>query len=162
MENLSEDDPLWYSWAWFSYGVSYFSTGELVETNKAFVKALDYGKRSGNIYLTATIVVRLAESEQQLGHYKSAYERCTDLFTFMKEKGYSQITKAEWSFAALYFILGVTHFTWADNEKAYENIKIAYDLCKSGKDIHLRIFILMFYSFLLKLHGDSEADKTVN
>ncbi len=67
MENLSEDDPLWFSWAWFSYGVSYFSIGELLEGSKAFDNALEYGKKSGNIYLISTIVIRMAENEQQLG-----------------------------------------------------------------------------------------------
>ena len=162
MENLSEDDPFWFSWAWFSYGISYFSTGELAESNKAFIKALEYGKKSGNIYLTSTIVIRLAESEQQLGHYKSAYKRCTDLLALMNERGYSQLSKAEWTYAALYFIMGISHFTWADMDRAYENIKIAYGLCKSGKDIYLNIFILMFYSFLLKMREDIGADEKVD
>ncbi|MBK6963044.1 MAG: hypothetical protein IPH20_03690 [Bacteroidales bacterium] len=74
MENLSEDNPLWFSWAWFSYGVSYFTVGELNEGSKAFNKALEYGKKSGNIYLISAIVIRMAENEQQLGHYRSAYK----------------------------------------------------------------------------------------
>ncbi len=162
MENLSEDDPFWFSWAWFSYGIAYFSNGELVESNKAYIKALQYGRRSGNIYLTSTIVIRLAESEQQLGHYKSAYNRCTDLLALMNERGYSELSKAEWTYAALYFIMGVSHFTWADMDRAYENVKIAYSLSKSGKDIYLNIFILMFYSFLLKMRGDIEADEKID
>lgn len=162
MENLTEDDSLWFSWAWFSYGVAFFSMGDLPQSNEAYEKALEYGKKSGNIYLISTIVIRLAESEQQLGHYKSAYKRCHDLLRFLKEKGYSQITKAEWTFASLYFVLGVTEFTWVEMDKAYENVKIAYRLSKSGKDIYLKIFILMFYSVLLKLFGDSEADDRIN
>ena len=50
-KTFSEDDPFWFSWAWFSYGVAYFSNGELLESSKAFNNAFEYGKKSGNIYL---------------------------------------------------------------------------------------------------------------
>jgi LuxR family transcriptional regulator, maltose regulon positive regulatory protein len=161
MENLTDDDPLWFSWSWFSYGIAYLSNGELVD-NEAFEKALMYGKKSGNIYLITTIVIRLAENEQQLGHYKSAYTKCSNLLALLKDKGYSEISKTEWTFAALYFNIGITHFMWAEMDEAYENIKIAYNLCKSGKDIYLKIFILMFYTFMLLNRGEKEAVERIN
>lgn len=162
MENLSEDDPLWFSWAWFSYGVAHFSIGDLHESNKAYIKALAYGKKSNNIYLITTIVIRLAEIEQQLGHYKSAYKRCTNLLKYLNDRGYSHLTKADWTYAALYFVMAVSQFTWAEMDKALESVKIAYNLCKGGKDIYLKIFILLFYSFLLNLYGDTESEKKIN
>jgi LuxR family transcriptional regulator, maltose regulon positive regulatory protein len=162
MENLSEDDPLWFSWAWFSYGVSYFSIGELPEGSKAFDNALEYGKKSGNIYLISAIVIRMAENEQQLGHYKSAYRKCTDLLTYMKERGFAQIAKAEWTFASLYLIMGITESMWANIEKAFEYVKIAYNLSREASDIYLRIMILMIYSSLLAKIGDGEADKKMH
>ena len=161
MENLGEDDPMWISWAWFSYGIAYFSNGELVESRDAFSKALEFGKKSGNIFLMSTIVMRLAENEQQLGHYKSAYKICTGLLDLMNEKGYAQIAKAEWAFAPLYLILGTTYFAWGDFDKAYDSMKIAYDLSKDGKDIYLKVFVLMFYSYLLNLSGDLRAETMV-
>ncbi len=161
MDNLDEDNSLWYSWAWFSYGIAFFSIGELPKSNEAFIKALEYGKKCGNIYLISTIVIRLAESEQQLGHYSSAYNRCTDLLSFLKEKGYSDITKADWTFASLYFVMGTTQFTWVEMDKAYESVKTAYNLAKDGKDVYLKIFILMFYSVLLKMHGHPEGDDRI-
>jgi LuxR family transcriptional regulator, maltose regulon positive regulatory protein len=161
IENLTEEDPLWFSWAWFSYGIAYFSKGDLLESIKAFNNAFEYGIKSGNIYLISTIAIRMAENEQQLGHYKSAYKKCSDLLTLIKDKGYSEIARTEWTYAALYFIMGVSQFMWADMDRAYENIKIAYDLCKSGKDIYLKIFILMVYSIVLKERGDSELKKII-
>ena len=160
-ENLSEDDPFWCSWAWFSSGIAWFSKGDLFESNKAFNNAFEYGKKSGNIYLISTIAIRMAENEQQLGHYKSAYKKCSDLLTLMKDKGYSEIAKTEWTFAALYFIMGVSKLMWADMDGAYVNIKIAYDLAKIGRDIYLKIFILMVYSIVLKERGDIELKKII-
>ncbi|MBK6281697.1 MAG: hypothetical protein IPF54_02635 [Draconibacterium sp.] len=160
-DNLSEDDPFWFSWAWFSYGIAWFSKGDLLESNKAFNNAFEYGKKSGNIYLISTIAIRMAENEQQLGHYKSAYKKCFDLITLMNDKGYSEIAKTEWTFAALYFIMSVSQFMWADMDRAYENIKIAYDLSKRGRDIYLKIFILMVYSIVLKERGDIDELKKI-
>jgi LuxR family maltose regulon positive regulatory protein len=79
----------------------------------------------------------------------------------MNDKGYSEIAKTEWTFAALYFIMGVSQFMWADMDRAYENIKIAYDLSKRGRDIYLKIFILMVYSIVLKDRGDCELKKKI-
>jgi LuxR family maltose regulon positive regulatory protein len=158
MDNLSEDDPLWFSWAWFSYGVSYFSIGELLEGSKAFDNALEYGKKSGNIYLISTIVIRMAENEQQLGHYKSAYKKCIDLLAYIKDRGYAHLTKAEWTFASLYLIMGITESMWVKMDKAFDNIQIAYDLSKDAKDVYLKTMILMIYTSLLNIRGDSDAE----
>jgi LuxR family maltose regulon positive regulatory protein len=161
LENLSVTDPLWYSWAWFSQGIAWFSKGDLIESNNAFQKAFEYGKTSGNIYLISTIAIRMAENEQQLGHYKSAYQKCTDLLTLINESGYLQITKAEWTYAALYHIIGVTQYMWADMDKAVENLKIAYSLCEQGKDIYLKVSVLMVYSIVLRERGEIEAEKRI-
>jgi LuxR family maltose regulon positive regulatory protein len=98
MENLSDDDPLWYSWAWFSYGIAYFSDGDLFRSFDAFEKAFGYAKKSGNVYLKSTILQRLADTEQQFGNYKSAYKKCSELLVLMRDKGYEEITKTDWKY----------------------------------------------------------------
>jgi LuxR family maltose regulon positive regulatory protein len=159
LENLSDDDPLWYSWAWFSSGIAHFSNGSLLESSMSFNNAFEYSKKSGNIYLISTIAIRMAENEQQLGHYKSAYKKCSELLAIMKVNGYSEIAKVEWTYAALFFIMGISEFMWADIDRGYENIKIAYDLSKKGKDIYLQIFILMVYTVLLNEIDNVESEK---
>jgi LuxR family maltose regulon positive regulatory protein len=162
MDYLTDEDPLWYSWAWFSKAIAQYSNGDLISSKAAFNTAFEYGKKSGNIYLISTIAIRMAENEQQLGYYNSAYNKCTELLNLLKDNGYLQIAKGEWTFAALYFILGISQYNWAENDKARENIKIAYDLSKQGKDIYLRITILMVYSVVLLELGDCEAEKKIH
>ena len=162
MENLTEEDPLWFSWACFSTALAHYSNGDLLASKEAFNTAFEYGKKSGNIYLISTIAIRMAENEQQLGYYNSAYQKCVDLLELLKDNGYLQISKGEWTFAALYFILGISQYNWAENEKAQENIRIAYDLSKHGKDIYLRITILMVFSVVLLELGDAEAEKKIH
>lgn len=162
MENLSEEDPMWYSWAWFSFGIAHFSNGELLKSKKAFNKAFDYGKKSGSIYLISTIAIRMAENEQQLGHFKSSYKKCSDLLSLIEDKGYSQITKAEWIYAPLYLIMGVTDLNWAHMDKANENIRTAYNLSKKGNDIFLKIYVLIVYSTILKFQGDASSAQIIN
>ncbi len=159
MENISEDDPFWNSWAWFSYGVSYFSAGELQMGSKAFSNALDYAKKSGNIYLISTIIIRMAENEQQLGHYKLAYKKCTELQAYIKNRGYGKLAETEWTFAALYLILGITESMWVQMDKAFNNIQIAYNLTKCGNDVYIKTMALMIYASLLDQRGDIEAEK---
>ncbi len=154
MDNLTEDDPLWFSWAWFSYGIAHFAVGELIESRKAFHNALDYGKKTDNVYLISSIVSRLAENEQQLGYYTAANDTCTELIDLLKTRGYLQLASADWTFAPFHLIMATTRFTWADMDEAYKSIKIAYELSKKSNDIFLKVFILMFYSFLLWLKGD--------
>ena len=163
MKNLSDDDPLWFSWAWFSYGIAYFSIGEIHKSIEAYENALEYAKKSGNIYLISSVAIRLAENEQQLGHYKSSYKICSDLLTFMQESGYGQLTKAEWSFSGLYTLMAAAQFFWADLDNAYENIKIAYDLSKKSGDLMSKTFVLLNYSNLLHWRGDiKESEKKLN
>jgi LuxR family maltose regulon positive regulatory protein len=163
MENLKEDNPLWYSWIWFSYGIAFYAVGDIHECNKAFKNAWEYGKKSGNLYLISSIAFRVADIEQQLGHYKSAYKKCTDLLTFMKERGYSQIAKTEWTYAGLFIVMAGTQAAWANMDKAHEYIKIAYDLCKTTKDLSIKIPILMIYSIVLVECGDiTGAEKKMN
>ncbi len=163
MENLKGDNPLWYSWIWFSYGIAYYSGGDIQECNKAFKNAWEYGKKSGNLYLISSIAFRVADIEQQLGHYKSAYKKCSDLLTFMKEKGYSQLAKTEWTYAGLFIVMASSQAAWANMDKAHEYIKIAYDLCKTTKDLSIKIPILMIYSIVLYQCGDiTGSEKKMN
>ena len=154
IENLSENDPLWLGWAWFCYGVAHFSKGNLQESSDVFRKAFNYGKKSGNIYLISTIALRMSDNEQQLGHYRLAYEKCADFLTFMKNKGYSEIVRGDWSYAGLFAIMGGTQYMWADIDGAFESAKIAYDLCKMGRDVMLETSVLMLYSMVLHDKGD--------
>lgn len=78
MEYLSEDDPLWYSWTWYSTGMANLALENYRESIEDLNKALEYGKKSGNIYLMSTIVSRLSFIMHRLGHYKTAYKLCTD------------------------------------------------------------------------------------
>jgi len=160
---LTDDDPFWYSWAWFSYGIAHFSNGDLFRSYDAFQKAFGYGKKSGNVYLISTIISRMADTEQQFGHYRSAYKKCSELLTLMRDKGYEEITKTDWRYTSVYLNMAYTHYMWAEIDKAYENVKVAYSLCKKGSDIMLEALVLLFYSFVLFERGDIlGSEKKIN
>ena len=85
-------------------------------------------RKTGNIYLISTIAINLAYLESRMGLYSSSHKKCTDLITFMKDSGYSQIAKAESSFAGLYSCLAGIESMRTDFDDALKNIKIAYSL----------------------------------
>ncbi len=154
MAYLSEDDPLWYSWGWYSIGITEIYRENLQECINAFVNALEYGKKSGNVYLISTIVSRLSPIEARMGLYASSYKRCSDLINFMKESGYSQITKSESSYAGIYSMMAGMESMRTDFDDALENIKTAYSLCEKESNNTIKVHVLVMYSFILYGRGD--------
>jgi len=152
MENLSDDDPLWLGWAWNSKGTAELNNGNVKQGIEDLYIAVEYGKKSDNIYLISSAATSLAHHESIFGQYKTAYKRCSDLLDFMNQKGYSQIAKAEWIFAGLFTMMSVTECLWADFDKALESVKTAYELCKNEKNITQRIIALLAYSYILHAH----------
>ncbi|OFX87175.1 MAG: hypothetical protein A2W99_07510 [Bacteroidetes bacterium GWF2_33_16] len=149
MENLSEDDPMWFSWGWFSIGMTKTIFEDFKGSIDAYEKALEYGKKSENIYLISTIAINLIYLESRMGLYTSSYKKCTDLLKFMKENGYSQIAKSESSFAGLYSCLAGIESMRSEFEDALENIKTAYGLCKKESNNSFKVVVLTVYSITL-------------
>jgi LuxR family maltose regulon positive regulatory protein len=145
MENLSEDDPLWFSWGWYSIGIAETVNGHFNDSIGAYEKALAYGKKSGNIYLISTIAYNLASLEVRMGLYTSAYKKCSDWITFMKESGYSQISKSEPMYAGLFSLMAGIECMRLDIEEAYENIKTAYNLSRNVSNNSYKVVMLLVY-----------------
>jgi ATP/maltotriose-dependent transcriptional regulator MalT len=156
---LSEDNPLWYSWAWFSYGVAYLTRGELQESTIAYKKALVYGKKSGNLYLISTTVIRIAYGLLRQGLFKSAYRYIKDLLKIIEEGGYAEMAKAEWSYAGLFSILSYIQYMWNEQEEAMKNAKLGFDLCKKGNDISLKVFGSIVFAKAMLSDGDNKNAK---
>ncbi len=149
MENLSEDDPLWFSWGWYSIGITETVCENFKKSIEAYEKALEYGKKSGNIYLISTIAINLAYLESRMGLYTSSYKKCSDLLSFMKESGYSQIAKSECTFAGLYSCLAGIECMRTDFDDAFENIKTAYSLSQNDSNNSFKVVVLLVYSLIL-------------
>jgi LuxR family maltose regulon positive regulatory protein len=154
MAYLSEDDPMWFSWGWYSIGMAEMSRENFKECIKAFENALEYGKKSGNIYLITTIANRLSTLEARMGLYTSSYKKCSELITFMKESGYAQITKSECTYAGVYSSMAGIETMRTDFDDALENIKTAYSLCKNESNNTIKVHVLMVYSLVLDGRGD--------
>ncbi len=152
MKNLSDDDHLWLGWAWNSKGSAVLNKGDIKQGIEAFIIAVEYGKKSDNLHLLSSATMSLAHHESILGQYSSSYKRCSDLLDFINEKGYSQIAKAEWTYAGLFTMMSVTECIWTDFDKALESVKTAYELCKNEKNILQRIIALLAYSYILHAH----------
>ncbi len=145
MAYLSEDDPLWFSWGWYSIGIAETLSEHFINSIEAYEKALAYGKKSGNIFLISTIVYNLASLEVRMGLYTSAYRKCTDLITFMKKSGYLQISKIEPIYAGLYTLMAGIETFRTDYEEALANIKTAYILSKENPNNSYKVIMLSVY-----------------
>ena len=153
-QNLSKEDTLWLGWAWNSKGLAELDNGNTKEGIDSLVIAIDFAKKSGNLYLISSTTSSLSFRESIFGQHKSAYKRCSDLLAFMNEKGYSEIAKAEWTYAGIFTRMSVTECLWADFDKALESVETAYKLCKNEKNITQKIIALLAYSYILHAHED--------
>ena len=163
MENLTEDDPLWYSWGWYSVGNAETISGRFQESIEAYEKALEYGKKSGNIQLISTVACRLSALESRMGYYTSSYKKCSDLLTLMKESGYSQIAKSECTFAGLYTCFAGIECMRTDLDDALKNIKTAYNLSRNDSNNSNKVAVRSVYSLILYGRGDTAgAVKMIN
>jgi len=170
MEILSEDDPLWYSWAQYSMGIAEMFRENFSESCGAFESALVYAKKSGNFFLLSTIACRLSALEARMGIYSVSYLRCSDLISFMKESGYSQIIKSEPIYTGLYAYMAGVESMRTDFDDALESLKMAYSLCKQETDNTFKVNMLVVYALTLFGRGDitgankmlHEADHIVN
>jgi LuxR family maltose regulon positive regulatory protein len=154
LENLSDEDPLWFSWGWYSVGMAQLANEDIFESTESLKKALEFGKKSGNIYLICTIGITLGYTEGRLGLYKISYKRSADLLEFLKEKGYADLVKSDWTFAVLFANMAAIQYFWGDLDGAFEKIKIAYDLCIKEANITSKVLVLVIYSVLLHGQGD--------
>ncbi|MGB8490707.1 MAG: hypothetical protein WCE64_06575, partial [Bacteroidales bacterium] len=154
IENLSENNNLWIGWAWYSIGNGEMSRGNLEESVKAFDNALKHSRKSGNLYLISTITTTIVTHKLYMGQYNSAFEQCSDLLSFMRDRGYSKIAKTEWTYSGLFTMMSVIQCIWTDFDGALENVKTAYDLCKNEKNIRHKIMAVLAYSYVLHAHED--------
>ena len=159
LENLGPDESLWLGWGWFAFGMAQFSLGDLSQSINAFDEAFRYGKQSHNIHLISTVAQRLSDCEQQLGHYRSAYEKCSEFITYMNDNGYSDIVNSYWSYAGLHVTIGNTLYMWGNSDEAYESAQIAYKMYKESKDIMLGISVLLLNSMVLSTRGEEKESE---
>jgi LuxR family transcriptional regulator, maltose regulon positive regulatory protein len=155
MKCLPEEEPLWYSWGWYAMGWAKEVGGHPSESAEAFEKALDYGKKSGNIYLITSNAYNVVYMEQRKGLYTSAYKKCSDLIAVMKESGYSQITKSEPTYIELYVCMAEIECMRTDFEEALVKIKIAYNVSKNFSNSSYKVWVRLIYSLILFGLGDN-------
>jgi len=146
---LKDDDPLWYSWSWLSYGVACVYTDKLEESGDAFEKAFEYGKKSANLYLMTTAVSRLVYGKMRHGKYKYAHEKCKELLSLFEDYGYGELAKKNWANSGLYSIYGYIHYMWNKLDDALTLAKRGYELSLKGNDIITQVFGTLLYGWIL-------------
>ena len=162
VDHLGNEESLWLGWGWFAFGMAQFSLGDLSHSINAFNEAFKFGKKSRNIHLISTVSQRLSDCEQQLGHYRSAYEKCSEFITYMNDNGYSEIVNSDWSYAGLHVTIGNTLYMWGNSDEAYESAQIAYRMYRESKDIMLGISVLLLNSMVLSTRGqEKDSEKMI-
>ena len=156
IENLSEKNSIWLGWAWKLKGMTEIAQGNINEGIQALIRTVEYGKKTKNLYLISSSSLALAYHESVFGRHKASYERCLGLLKFIKKKGYLSVAKSEWMYAGLFTMMSVRECVTTDFDLALENVKNAYSLCKSEKDITQKIIALLAFSYISFARGNKE------
>jgi LuxR family maltose regulon positive regulatory protein len=157
IDNLSETNPLWTGWAWYFIGNAELGRGDVNKGLVAFNCALEYSKKTDNIYLITTITSAIVSRRCGLGQYKQAFALCADTLSLMNKRGFSGIAKVEWVFSGLFSMMSVIQCIWASFDEALEYAKTAYQLCENTRDIRYRIMALLAYSYALHAIDDKKG-----
>jgi len=153
-EFLTDDDPLWYSWAWLSYGVACVYTGKLKESSVAYEKAFTYGKVTQNLYLMTTAISRLVYGQLRMGNYTYSFKRCKELLALFEDAGYSNLVKRDWTNSGLFTIYGYIHYMWNKPDEGLTLAKLGYELSLKGNDFISKVFSTLVYAWILLFKGD--------
>ena len=157
IDNLSETNPLWTGWAWYFIGNAELARGDVHKGLDAFNYALEYSKKTDNIYLIATVTSSIVSRRCALGQYRNAFALCSDTLSLMNRRGFSGVAKVEWTFSGLFSMMSVIQCIWTNFDEALENAKTAYQLCENARDIRYRIMALLAYSYALHAVEDKEG-----
>jgi len=157
IENLSGTNPLWTGWAWYFIGNAELGRGDVHKGLDAFNRALEYSKKTDNIYLIATITSAIVSRRCALGQYRNSFALCADTLSLMSSRGFSGIAKVEWTFTGLFSMMSVIQCIWTNYDEALENAKTAYKLCENARDIRYKIMALLAYSYALHAVEDKEG-----
>ncbi len=157
IDNLSGANPLWTGWACYFIGNAELVRGDVHKGLDAFNRALEYSKKTDNIYLIATITSAIVSRRCALGQYRNSFALCTDTLSLMSRRGFSGIAKVEWTFTGLFSMMSVIQCIWTNYDEALENAKTAYQLCENARDIRYRIMALLACSFALHAVEDKEG-----
>jgi LuxR family transcriptional regulator, maltose regulon positive regulatory protein len=157
IDNLSGTNPLWTGWAWYFIGNAELARGDVNKGLEAFYMALEYSKKTDNIYLIATITSAIVSRRCALGQYKNAFALCADTLSLMNRRGFSGVAKVEWTFTGLFSMMSVIQCIWTNYDEALENAKTAYKSGANAKDIRYKIMALLAYSYALHAVEDREG-----
>jgi len=156
IDNLSGANPLWTGWAWYFIGNAELVRGDVHKGLDAFDCALEYSRKTDNIYLIATITSAIVSRRCALGQYRHAFALCADTLSLLNRRGFSGIAKVEWTFTGLFSMMSVIQCIWTNYDEALENAKTAYQLCENARDIRYKIMALLAYSYALHAVEDKE------
>jgi len=157
IDNLSETNPLWTGWAWYFIGNAELVRGDVQKGLEALNCALEYSRKTDNIYLIATITSAVVSRRCALGQYRKAFALCSDTLSLLNKRGYSGIARVEWTFTGLFSMMSVIQCIWTNYDEGLENAKTAYKLCENARDIRYKIMALLACSYTLHAVDDKEG-----
>ena len=139
IKNLSDKNSLWNGWAYIAIGDAQYMNSNLIESEDAYNRAIEYAKKVNNQYLQLTAKYKYALCLARHGRYKSAFQICKEQLVFLKSE-LNDENIYESYLAGFYNLYGAIQFEWNDWEEGLKNAIKGFELSKKANDISIKIF----------------------
>ena len=139
IKNLSDKNSLWNGWAYIAIGDAQYMNSNLIESEDAYNRAIEYAKKVNNQYLQLTAKYKYALCLARHGRYKSAFQICKEQLVFLKSELNDENIYENY-LAGFYNLYGAIQFEWNDWEEGLKNAIKGFELSKKANDISIKIF----------------------
>jgi len=146
--NLSDKNALWNGWAYIALGDSDFMNANMNESEKSYINALNYSKKTNSLYLQTSANYSLAFCYARHGMYKNAYSISKKQLKLIGPK-HSDQALCEITSAGFYSIFGLTQTEWNSLQEGLLYAQEGYNLSKKDNNIrhkmHCALMLMAVY-----------------
>ncbi|NPE30104.1 hypothetical protein HNV12_19550 [Methanococcoides sp. SA1] len=162
LDNISDKNALWRSWAHVSLGDLYSLNREIPKASHEYIQAIKHSEKSQKLFMIFIAKIKLVFSEKIQTNYKNSHRICNDLIKESKTQETDYTIYNSWYFSGFYSYYGAIEFEWNNREEGFKNLKIGFDLSKSGNEFVIYNICATNYSLALYLDGKvAEALKII-
>jgi LuxR family maltose regulon positive regulatory protein len=138
IQNISEEDLIWRTWAFISNGESHLLRFELDQCIQSFQKARENASKANNPGLSLVAEAKTAYALRLSGRYSEAYQICKDLLDSFHSDNSIDGLRIDVLCAMLYSTIGFIQIERNNIEEGIKNALKGYELSRSALSISFK------------------------
>lgn len=153
-QNIADEDVLWGTWAYISYGEAHLLRFELNDSVQAFKKAKEKIEKHNNSYLNLIAESKSAYVLKLQGKYKESHA----VFNSILDRYISsKIQRNNITSSIIYSMIGLLEVEQNNIDKGIELALQGYEIAKNATSISFRGYSIILLAEAYSLAGDLDA-----